>query len=690
VLPEGTRLLYAGDEIPLLADSDGGPYALQTGARIGVDAARTNTAEGRWVNAPRGTGLRSNCRFILYRGTAVVETTRRIEPDEELLCGYGSPYWSRFGHQQPAAPPRARVPPAAAAAVNTMAVVAAPPVVDPSPPASLAALTRSASQRRSYAAVASSAPPSLGSSPLPALPPATPAAPQSPPLQVVDPSPSPLAEVIRDAARRDPSYQTLLHSPKEAEAAGLRPRDGLLYHGDRLAIPADPALRTRLLSEAHDPIVSGHTGVRATKKRLQERVYWQGMNNDVHAYVTSCDSCQRFKVEQRRTAGLLQPLPIPQEPGYTLNLDFVTDLPRTTAGHTAYLSMTCSLSSVTQVGFCTKEVTSELAAQLVFDHWARYYGLPVEVVSDRDPRFDRSLFWKALLRLCGIESRMSSAGHAQSDGRSENKQRSLHKVLRQYVDFEQTDWDTQLRAVVLSLNTTHSATTNMTPFEIMLGRKPRLPLDIALDPVKAPPITGLDVPAAQTFLQRIHGAWGRAREALLQAQASQKKFADRHRRELKLKVGDEVLLSTRDLRLIGGQDVERKAKLAARFVGPFPITQVVNDNAYKLALPPSLHIHSVQNVSKLRLYIPSPAAFAGRPVVDSRPPPAAIDPAGSSGDFVVQRILAKRLNHRRTQYLIRWAGYPVEDSSWVDAKDVHAPDLLADFELAQVDAASSG
>jgi hypothetical protein len=36
----------------------------------------------------------------------------------------------------------------------------------------------------------------------------------------------------------------------------------------------------------------------------------------VHDYVVSCDSCQRNKVEQRRTAGLLRPPPVPDEPGY--------------------------------------------------------------------------------------------------------------------------------------------------------------------------------------------------------------------------------------------------------------------------------------------------------------------------------------------------------------------------------------
>jgi hypothetical protein len=92
-------------------------------------------------------------------------------------------------------------------------------------------------------------------------------------------------------------------------------------------------------------------------------------------------------------------------------------------------------------------------------------------------------------------------------------------------------------------------------------------------------------------------------------------------------VDDEVLLSTEHIKLpqpaAVGAGPRRAEKLMARFVGPFKVTRVINPNAYELQLPPSMRIDSVQNISFLHRYRPSPARFASRPDPRPRPPPEA-------------------------------------------------------------------
>ena len=101
---------------------------------------------------------------------------------------------------------------------------------------------------------------------------------------------------------------------------------------------------------------------------------------------------------------------------------------------------------------------------------------------------------------------------------------------------------------------------------------------------------------------------------MLKAQSDQKRHADKHRRDEQFAVGDEVLLSTRDLVLAADKSQQhRAAKLTGRFIGPLKVTRVINPNAYELELPPQLRIHPVQNISKLRHYIRSPDRFATRP-----------------------------------------------------------------------------
>ncbi|MBD5605269.1 MAG: DDE-type integrase/transposase/recombinase [Candidatus Eremiobacteraeota bacterium] len=450
-------------------------------------------------------------------------------------------------------------------------------------------------------------------------------------------------------------------------------------------MPNDRALRTLLLSEAHDSSTASHTGVAATFDRLRRRVYWAGMYSDVHDYVVTCDSCQRNKVEQRHTAGLLRPPPVPDEPGFAINMDFVFGLPRTARGHTGYLSMTCRLSNWLQVGLCADEVSAEQAAELVFERWVQHYGLPAVIISDRDPRFT-GRFWRALWRLLDTQLNMSTAGHPQTDGKAENRQRTATTALRHFVDFEQADWDMRLLHAVHAINHTRSASSGLTPFEVMFRRSPRLPLDVALEPLRARGAATASakssVPAATNFLERHSYLWAAARSNMLQAQQEQKRQADRHRREELFAVGDEVLLSTRDLVLAKAADQQRSSKLTARFVGPFRIARVINDNAYELELPPQLRVHPVQNVSKLRRYRRSPQRFDGRAQAAARPPPDFVDATGD-GEYDVERIVAQRRRGRRVEYLIKWQGYPNEDCSWEAASRLHCPELLAEFHARQ-------
>ena len=66
------------------------------------------------------------------------------------------------------------------------------------------------------------------------------------------------------------------------------------------------------------------------------------------------------------------------------------------------------------------------------------------------------------------------------------------------------------------------------------------------------------------------------------------------------KVGALVLLSTKDLKwqMIG----RRSNKLTERFVGPYKVKEIISSNAVELVLPPTIKIHLVVNVSRIRRY----------------------------------------------------------------------------------------
>ena len=103
------------------------------------------------------------------------------------------------------------------------------------------------------------------------------------------------------------------------------------------------------------------------------------------------------------------------------------------------------------------------------------------------------------------------------------------------------------------------------------------------------------------FVERIKKIQKEAKAALGKVQKKMKKFANRRQREEEeYKVGDLVLLSTKDLKW---QMKERRLKkLTEYFVGLYKVKGIVSSNAIELELPKSIKIHPIVNVSRVQLY----------------------------------------------------------------------------------------
>jgi transposase InsO family protein len=73
---------------------------------------------------------------------------------------------------------------------------------------------------------------------------------------------------------------------------------------------------------------------------------------------------------------------------------------------------------------CSKSITIEETAQLILNGIVRLNGLPEEIVSDKGPQF-ASKFWHRLFELLGVDIRLSSAFHPETNGQTERTNRTL-------------------------------------------------------------------------------------------------------------------------------------------------------------------------------------------------------------------------------------------------------------------------
>jgi hypothetical protein len=89
------------------------------------------------------------------------------------------------------------------------------------------------------------------------------------------------------------------------------------------------------------------------------------------------------------------------------------------------------------------------------------------------------------------------------------------------------------------------------------------------------------------------------KERLQIAQSRQKSYADRHKRDMQLEIGDMVYLKVSPMR--GVKRFGIKGKLSPRYVGPFKILEQKGASAYKLELPKQLsRVHDVFHISQFK------------------------------------------------------------------------------------------
>jgi hypothetical protein len=488
-----------------------------------------------------------------------------------------------------------------------------------------------------------------------------------------------LKSAIVTAYQLDPACKELLNQLPHS----WRVVDGLLVNSSgQVLLPRDAALKCHVLMECHDsPTGGGHLGSAKTIERVSRLFTWSGLHADVKRYVSTCLACQANKPSTQLPMGPLQPLPIPERPWEVVTMDLITQLPRTQDGHDAIVVFVDKLTKLTHYCACTTNIDAPGLATLFLQEVVRHHGLPLAIVSDRDPRFT-SIFWRALWSQLGTRLAMSTAYHPQTDGQTERQNRTLEEMLRSYVSARQDDWDRHLLAAEIAYNNSEQASTGTTPFYLNSGQHPRFALEAALHPHAIS-----NNPAAADRVSQMHTQLSHAKEALMRAQARQARYADERRREVTLKVGDRVWLSTEHLQL--KDPSSQSKKLLSKFIGPYPILRAVGPVAYELQLPNELRVHPVFHVSKLKaLREGGSDEFPGRSEVESawsRPAAEFIADDGTE-EYEVESILSKRTrrigrNGRIVEYLVKWRGYPSYEATWEPVRHLdHAQTEVEAFE----------
>jgi len=269
---------------------------------------------------------------------------------------------------------------------------------------------------------------------------------------------------------------------------------------------------------------------------------------------------------------------------------------------------------------------------------------------------------KELNNLLGIQTKLLMAYHPQTDGQMERINQELEQYLRVFIDHRQEQWLDWLGTAEFTYNNKIHTATKISPFKANYGQDPRMVFE---EKRKG------KYEVAEKFVKRMKKIQEEAKAALGKAQEEMKKFTNRRQREEEeYRVGDIVLLNTKDLKW--QMKGRRSEKLTERFVGPYKVKGIVSSNAIELELPKSIRIHPVVNMSRVQLYKPQVEG-------QKKTPPKLVIIEGEK-EFKVEKIINKRTVRGKEKFLVRWKGYTAEEDTWESRENLeNAKELVEEY-----------
>ena len=353
------------------------------------------------------------------------------------------------------------------------------------------------------------------------------------------------------------TFKATLHKVLDKKAAAtyvkvkeqLLIKNGLLYHKTRQG-QADEIVFQFVVPQRHwgttldgcHPEVA-HQGQHHSTTLMQECFWWPGMTRDLRNCIKKYGHCRKYEAA---------PPVVPMKPltcsgtGELLHVDFTSIEEMVPLKEEPVICNVLVLQdhfSKYVVAYVVKDQTARTATKTLRNGYFRLFSAPAYLISDQGKAFTGHIITH-LCELYGVQKLRTSPYHAQTNGQVERMNQTIIHMISKLEEDKKACWSKHLPELLLAYNATGSTVTGYSPYYLLFGRRPRVPVDYLFPSLRdSPHQTKMEVSVA-AMQKRLKEAFAVARCLTSEEVAKQCRYYDRKAGAVALQPGDVVVVHT--------------------------------------------------------------------------------------------------------------------------------------------------